>query len=53
MNATYISPSTCSIITADRACGATGTTSDRPVDVRVVNDRNNSSNHVRGSSGLL
>ena len=28
-----------------------GTTSDKPVDVSVVNDRNNSSNQVRGASG--
>ncbi len=39
MKATYISPRTCSIMTNDRACAWTGTTSDRPVDVSVVNDR--------------
>ena len=29
-----MSPSTCSIITADRACASTGMTSERPVDVK-------------------
>ncbi len=44
MNGTYMSPSTCSIMTNERACGWTGVTSESPVDVSVVNDRHSSSN---------
>ena len=40
-------PAICWIITSERACGFTGITSDRPVEVMVVHDRNSSSNHVR------
>ncbi len=45
-------PPICWIITTARATGFTGTTSDSPVLVIVVVDRNISSTQVRWASGL-
>ncbi len=50
--ATYMRPATCSIIKIDLACATTGTTSETPTEVSVVNERKSSSTHVRGASGV-
>ena len=53
MIARYSIPAICWSMTRERAWGVMGRMSDNPVDVIVVQDRNNSSNHVRGALGSM